>query len=167
LDPIVISGDSYVAEIKKQLYDRLLEIGYVSNSWCLNYKFIRLREKGGVKPDRILRDEKTIQQCCILLFEGKTMCFEILDHSEDLGSEDIGDIVVLVQKWQRVDWTLSEPPIEVYLYGSWNIRDIAIGLGHLFQIKPEIMKALIVFGQTDIHLCYLNDAVPRNTSDAW
>ena len=169
LEPIVVSRDSYITDIKKQLYIQLIQIGYISDSsytYCCNYQYIRFREKGGIKPDKLLRDGSSMKDCQINLFEGKTFCFELLDHIEDLGPDNHGDVLVLVQKWQRNSWALTEPK-EVYLYGSWSIKDIAIGLSHMFHCSPHHLMSLIVYHHTDIHLCYLNEPIPRNASGGW
>ena len=80
-------------------------------------KRIRIRDKVGNTPSRILVDGKTFLESLIFLFDGKQLSIEIVDEEEDMSGEDSSSVCLLIQRWVRSTWSLGEK-FEVYLSGK-------------------------------------------------
>jgi hypothetical protein len=164
LESVQIQESSPVSEVRADIAEKLKALGKLSPD--ASPKRIRIREKTGTRPDRILRDGKTILQNGVKLYDAKTLCIQILDEDEELGEEDKGDLVVLVQRWRRSTWSL-EGISEVYLKGHMRICDIARGLSALMDIPVNRMKGLVVFNHSDINTCYLDMEFPKKSTRPW
>ena len=80
-------------------------------------KRIRIRDKVGNTPSRLLVDGKTFLESLIFLFDGKQLSIEIVEEEEDMSGEDSSSVCLLIQRWVRSTWSLGEK-FEVYLSGK-------------------------------------------------
>jgi hypothetical protein len=138
---LYVGPGTQVEDFRQLIHKELLSRGIIDDSVSLHR--IRIREKIGNFPAKILRDGKTLQEMNVYLNDHKAFCFEILQEEENLPEDDYGDVVVQVQKWHRSSWSLSEK-IDVLLPGGKCVRDIAIGLSKLFQIPFDHIRILVI-----------------------
>lgn len=149
LESLYVSAGTQIGDFRRQVHTALQQQGLLDPSVTIQH--IRLREKIGNCPAKILRDGKTMQESNIYLNDHKAFCIEILAEPETLPEDDYGDVIVQVQKWHRQSWSLSEK-IDVILPGGKPVRDIASGLGKLFQIPFAHLRILVIPRDTSLML---------------
>jgi hypothetical protein len=158
MEEIHVETSTQIAELRKQIANELIRIGKLPSSCSPNY--IRLRDRYALNPGKILRDGKTINENQIFLCDHKTISVQILDHEEDLPSNETGDVIVFLQRWQRSTWSLRER-IEMLLPGSYTVRDVAKGLASFYQIPFPNIKVLVVPKENSFYLSDLNQHAPK------
>jgi hypothetical protein len=139
---------------------------------------IRLRERYATNPGKILRsgsvrkvvegvemedegNRKTLSDLRIYLTDQKQIAVEILNEEEYLPEEDTGDVIVLVQRWNRSTWTMGMR-VEVLFPGNMMVCDIAKGLSMLFDVPLASMRVLILPRETQISLYELSHQSPSS-----
>jgi hypothetical protein len=154
-----------VDNLRLQLANKLKALGKMSEHCDPNC--LRIRERLANRPSKMLRSGKTIAQNGVKLYDGKALTMHIIYSPDIIRDEEAkGDVILLVRMFHRCTLTLDKCK-EIYLHGTMSIREIAIRLGCLFNIKPEHLKALIAFSHTDIRLCHLYQDCPRKASRPW
>lgn len=165
MDGIIAKNDTSIGTVHEQVVARLIEAKMVPEN-C-SPKRIRLREKIGKNPGKLLRPFRTFGESTVYLYDNKAISIQILDEEEDLPNDDVGSVCVTVQRWLRQTWTLGER-FEIYLPGSMSIRDIARTLGSMTDIPVDNMKAMVVPRDTEFLLCDLpQKSPPRNYGRSW
>eukprot|EP01033_Poteriospumella_lacustris_P009379 gene9379-6720_t len=149
LESLYVAAGTQIGDFRRQVHTALQQQGLIDPSVTIQH--IRVREKIGNCPAKILRDGKTMQESNIYLNDHKAFCVEILAEAETLPEDDYGDVIVQVQKWHRQSWSLSEK-IDVILPGGTAVRDIASGLGKLFQIPFAHLRLLVIPRDTSLML---------------
>lgn len=128
---------------------------------------IRLRDKTGTNPGRILSGSKSFADNSIFLYDNKVILFQILDEPEELPSYESGDTTVFVQKWIRSTWSLGEK-YEVLLRGSMSVADIAQGLSIMMDVSINSIRTMVVPRDTEFPLYELNQkSPPTNFGRSW
>lgn len=128
---------------------------------------IRLRDKTGTNPGRILSGSKSFSDNSIFLYDNKFILFQILDEPEELPNYESGDTVVFVQKWIRSTWSLGEK-YEVLLRGSMSVADIAQGLSIMMDVSINSIRTMVVPRDTEFPLYELNQkSPPTNYGRSW
>jgi hypothetical protein len=162
---ICVQNSTPVEELRSMITEELVRLEKVPEN--TSPSTIRLRDRYSTNPGKFLRDGKTINESQIYLCDSKTLTIQILDHSEVLPENDHGDVIVMVQKWQRSSWTLGER-LEVLLPGSWTVRDVGRGLAKLANIPAANLRVLVVPRDTVFYLFELNQRSPsRNYGRSW
>lgn len=165
LDAAFVQNSSTFLEVKEQIVTRLIELGRLPEG--TSPRCVRLRDKMGNNPGRILAGDGTFADNQIYLFDGKVLAFQVLDFEEELPEPEAGSVVVLVQRWNRREWRLEER-FEVLLNGGWSVRNIARGLSLLMDIPLPHLRAMIVCRDTEFLLSDLHlNAPPRNYGRTW
>lgn len=128
---------------------------------------VRIRDKIGNNPAKILKDNRTFVESQVYLFDGKVFAFQILDDEEELPEDEPGSVVILAQRWYRSTWSLG-PRIEVYLRGSLEVQAVASGIAKLFDINFKSMLTLVVPKDTEFLQSELQSKSPaRNYGRTW
>ena len=155
-----------MASIRQALLDKLIAIGRVPPG--TKPLQIRIRDKIGNNPGRILTGEKSLQDNQIYLFDNKVMDYQFLPEEEiALAEAETGSVVLMVQQWVRSTWTLTERH-EILLPGSSTVRDIARGLSVLFDIPLESLRLMVVPKETEFFVSELSHKSPtRNYGRSW
>jgi len=162
---IFVQNSMTIQEMKILLTNKLIEIKKLPEGTSPHR--IRIREKVGVNPGRILTGGRSFAENQIYLYDHKTLAFQILPEAEELPEFQPGDVVIHVQRWHRATWTLGER-LEVLLRGGLSVRDIARGLSALMQIPLEHLLAMVVPKETEILLSELAQTAPKqNYGRAW
>ena len=154
-----------LSEVKIQILNKLIETKRLPEDASFNR--IRLRDKVGVNPGKILAGTDTFAANNIYLFDRKVFAFQVLEHEECLSEPEHGDVVVQVQRWYRSTWSLGER-FEVLLKGCMSIRNIARGLSNLTDIPLESMQALVLPEETEFLLSDISlKSPPQNYGRSW
>eukprot|EP01038_Epipyxis_sp_PR26KG_P004865 gene4865-6816_t len=178
---IYMTSNTRFEEVKLKLWQVLLDLQKIPPDTTVSQ--IRLREKTGNTIGRLIRDNKTSLDYQMYLHDGKALAYEILEKEDDLppeetvnptvsytityGNNNIGNVLVLVQRWHRSTWSLGER-FEVYLQGSMTIRDVARALAIMTNIPIKSILAMIVPRDTEFSLSELNQKSPiRNYGRSW
>jgi hypothetical protein len=165
MDAVFIQNTTTFLEVKTQITNRLIELGHLPPD--ASPRRIRLRDKMGTNPGKILVGEGTFADNQVYLFDGKVLAFQILESEEVLPEVEANSAVVLVQRWNRREWKLGER-FEVLLRGGMSVRNIARGLSALTGIPLEHLRAMVVGRDTEFLLSDLHlSAPPRNYGRAW
>jgi hypothetical protein len=131
---------------------------------------LRLRDRYGTNPGRILRDGSSFEDIQVYLVDNKCLAYQVLTAPEHLpnDADSDGDVIVYIQRWVRSTWSLRDR-VEVLLPGYWTIQDIARGLAALLDIADyRHLRVLIVPKETEFYLSELNQSKPvRNYGRAW
>ena len=165
LGGVFVQGSTTFNDVKAQIATKLIELGRLpagASPHC-----IRLRDKLGNSPGKILSGTGTFADSLIHLFDNKTLAFEVLDQEETLPEPEHGSVVVQVQRWHRSTWSLGERT-EVLLNGSMSIRHIACGLAQLTNIPVQSLRVMVLPKDAELMLSDLSlDAPPQNYGRAW
>ena len=154
-----------VEELRENVLNALIQSNRVPHG--MNPNQIRLRERYSSCVGKLLRDGKTIQQAGLYLTDNKGIAVQILDEPEILPIEEVGDVLVAVQKFHRTSWSLSER-IEVLFPGSMSIQDISKGLCMLFDVPMDSLEVLVVPRETTLYMCELSQKSPAgNYGRSW
>jgi hypothetical protein len=165
LENISIRQQTSIADLRIMLMNQLITHNIVPPETSIFR--IRIREKIGINPGKILRDGKTIGDSQVYLCDHKAFCFELLEDDEILPEIDQGDAVVQVQKWHRSSWSLSEK-IDILFLGKKAVREIAAGLAQIFQIPYSSIRVLVVPRDTSIFFSDLPSRQPaKNYGRSW
>lgn len=160
-----VQGATSFDEVKAQIASKLIEVGRLPEGTSPNR--IRLRDKLGIHPGRIIPGTGTFADNQIYLYDHKILAFQVLEREELLPEAEMGSVVVMVQRWHRSTWTLGDR-IEVLLRGSMSIRNIARGLANLTDISPESILAMVLPKETEFLLSDINlKSPPQNYGRAW
>jgi len=160
-----VQGTTTYADVKAQIAKKLIELGRLPEGASPNR--IRLRDKLGTSPGKILTGTGSFADNQIYLYDHKVLAFQVLEREEMLPELENGSVVVLAQRWHRSTWSLGER-VEVLLRGSMSIRNIARGLANLMDIPLDSLQAMVLpkeaeFMLSDIHL----KSPPQNYGRAW
>eukprot|EP00981_Chlorochromonas_danica_P009769 scaffold2815_cov180-Ochromonas_danica.AAC.4 len=168
IEDLHVSNTTLVSDLRKMVWERLIKYHRLSPDFPLHR--LRLRDRYHLNPGRILRDDLTLSTQQVYLVDRKLLAYEELPEIENLSQgspPEEGDVVVLVQRWMRSTWSLG-PRREVLLPGQNTVREIARGLGVLFDIPLGTMQVLVIPRDTEIPLYCLADHQPqRNYGRAW
>jgi hypothetical protein len=165
VDSIFLQNNSTFLEVKTEIVRKLVALGRLPAD-ASPYR-IRIRDKLGNNPGKILVGDGTFADSMIYLYDSKVLAFQVLEHEERLPELEMGSAVALVQRWNRAEWRLEER-FEVLLRGNSSIRDIARGLSLLTDIPLDSMQAIVVPKDTEFLLSDLHlKSPPRNYGRAW
>jgi hypothetical protein len=157
---LFINGQSTFLEVKKLVVDELIKVGRLPEG--TSPKRIRIRDKVGSNPGKLLCGPRTFVENQIYLYDNKVLCFEILPKEEDLPELDHGGVVLLVQRWYRSSWTLGDR-FEVLLPGSTSVRNISRGLGQLTGIPLDSMRAMVLPRDSEYLVSELHQPSPAHS----
>ena len=132
LNHVYINNNSLVREVRQTIYEKLISAGKIPSTISVNQ--IRIRDKLGNNPGKILDISKSIAQNSVYLYDSKPIVIELCEKEEFLESDDGGNTLLLVQRWIRSTWSLGTR-FEVYLNGSMSVSDICLGLCELTGIN--------------------------------
>ena len=128
---------------------------------------IRLRERFNFILTKTLRDGKTLIQSGFYVTDNKGLAIQLLPEEEFLPEEEQGDSIVMLQRWNRSSWTLSER-VEVLFPGNASVGDVAKALCLMFDIPVHALRVLVVPRETNFYLHELaQNAPPRNYGRYW
>jgi len=165
LPHLFIHSNTTLTDVRCQLLNKLIELEQLPVGATADH--IRLRDKTGTNPGRILGGSKSFADNNIFLCDNKTILFQILDEAEDLPSYESGDTVVFVQRWIRSTWSLGDK-LEVLLRGSMSVSDIAQGLSILMDVSIDSMRTMVVPRDAELPLYELNQkSPPTNFGRSW
>jgi len=165
LPSLFIQNNTTLEDVRTQLVDKLIELGHLPMGATRHH--IRLRDKTGTNPGRILSGSKSFADNSIFLYDNKVILFQILDEPEELPSYESGDTTVFVQKWIRSTWSLGEK-YEVLLRGSMSVADIAQGLSIMMDVPINSIRTMVVPRDTEFPLYELNQkSPPTNFGRSW
>eukprot|EP01034_Spumella_vulgaris_P025384 gene25385-31841_t len=169
LGEICVETNTPVAELRQTLLDRLIAAGKLPAG--SSPRLIRLRDKVGSNPGKVLRDGRTLGESKVYLFDQKSLAVQLLDAEEDLtvigDDSDLGDALIYIQRWRRSTWSMGER-FEVLLRGGMTVRDVARALGRLTNIHVDSMLALVIPRDSELYLSELQMKSPtRNYGRGW
>jgi len=162
---VFVQNTSTFLEIKTMIAEKLIEVRRLAKGTSPHC--IRLRDKLGNNPGKILCGEGTFGGNQIYLYDHKVFAFQVLEHEEHLPVQESGNMVALVQRWNRAEWRL-EDRFEVLLRGDWSVRNISRGLCSLTGIPLDSMQAMVLSKDSEFLLSDLNlKSPPRSYGRAW
>lgn len=162
---VVVQQDMPVEELRQVVADKLREGEYLPSD--APSSMVRLRERQSQQAGRILRDGKTFRQSDASPYDGKIFIAQVLDVPEHLLENKDGNIVVLMQRWDRQTWSLG-PVREVFIRGTDVVKDISANIARMFRIPPSNLRVLLLSAHTEVLLCDLHKTYPtpsRNWHD--
>jgi hypothetical protein len=90
----VLSGDTKIADIRATLAAQLK----------VSTDLVRLRDKSGSKPGKLLLDHKTLKES-FQLYDGKDVTVQLLSSASEIASSLSEDSLILeVQRWSPSTW---------------------------------------------------------------
>lgn len=165
LPSLFIQNSTTLDDVRTKLVDKLIELGQLPIGATGHH--IRLRDKTGTNPGRILSGSKSFGDNSVFLYDNKIILFQILDEPEELPTYESGDTAVFVQKWIRSTWSLGEK-YEVLLRGSMSVADIAQGLSIIMDVSINSIRTMVVPRDTEFPLYELNQkSPPTNYGRSW
>eukprot|EP00606_Chrysophyceae_sp_TOSAG23-5_P000498 GSChrysophyteH2.ASY1.ANO1.912.1 assembled CDS len=172
-----VSKDTEVADLRKLAFKRLQEYDASQLEADSSYKpvlgdhqvdasYLRLRVSLSAwkPPGDLLRDGLRVEQAIKTpLIQDKQIVLQLLDVPETLPKQHAGDVLILVQRWHRGNWTLGQRK-EVYLRGGLSIKDSAAHLAALFGIPlPSLSVYHVDKLSSDVLLHCLPQEKPSNS----
>jgi hypothetical protein len=172
LGEICVEASTPIAELRQTLLERLIAVGKLPVG--ASPHLIRLRDKVGSNPGKVLRDGRTLGESKVYLFDQKSLAVQLLDREENtmlmaVGADDsdVGDALIHIQRWNRSTWSMGIR-FEVLLRGSMSVRDVARALGRLTDIPVDSMLALVMPRDSELYLSELQMKTPtRNYGRGW
>lgn len=172
LGVICVEASTPVSDLRQTLLERLVAAGKLPQG--ASPRLVRLRDKVGSNPGKVLRDGRTLGDSKVYLFDQKSIAVQLLDVEEDTAllaagtdNSDVGDALIHIQRWNRSTWSMGNR-FEVLLRGSMSVRDVARALGRLTDIPVDSMLALVVPRDSELFLSELQMKTPtRNYGRGW
>lgn len=134
---------------------------------------IRIRESSDASPGRILCDGLTCQQQRLYFASSRVVTIQILSESEALNEatlhpvDEFNDFLVVVMKWKRSSWSLSEK-VEYILRGELSVQQLCSQLAAIYGISSiNNMSMLLLKSYNKIHLSDLNQHTVRDIYRSW
>lgn len=162
---ILVQANTDVQELREMILHELIRSNRVSADFSI--KRIRIRDCYNSIITKLLRDGMTLQQSGISITDNKKLTIQLLPEDEYLPEEEQGDAVVMVQRWHRTSWTLSER-VEVLFPGNASVSDISKALCLTFDIPVHSLRVLVVPRETSFYMYELcQESPPRNYGRYW
>lgn len=165
LTSMLAQSSTTLAEFKAQIANKLIALGRLPEG--ASSLRIRLREKMGNNPGKILCGTGGFSDVQVYLYDSKLLAFQVLEEEEVLAEPELGSAVVMVQRFNRSEWKL-EDRFEVLLRGDMSVRNIARGLSALTGIPLQTMQAMVVVKDSEFFLSDLHlKSPPRSYGRSW
>ena len=165
LTSMLAQSSTTLAEFKAQIANKVIALGRPPEG--ASSLRIRLREKMGNNPGKILCGTGGFSDVQVYLYDSKLLAFQVLEEEEVLAEPELGSAVVMVQRFNRSEWKL-EDRFEVLLRGDMSVRNIARGLSALTGIPLQTMQAMVVVKDSEFFLSDLHlKSPPRSYGRSW
>lgn len=139
----------------------------------LNPNRIRIRETCDASPGRLLNTRMTCRQQNLYLSTSRVWTIQILSESESVNDESLypinehNDFQVVVMKWLRSSWSLSEK-IEYVFRGDLTVEQLCSQLALIYGISSvNHMTMLLLKSYNKMHLSDLNQGTIREIYRSW